>query len=91
MAIDAANGRLSLPDDAKVRMLCEELGEICARNVAAAMQVIPTDQQSRIARELVTKQITVIGQMVTGATVRAVRKRGSETVLAQLLSGMGRQ
>lgn len=89
MSLDTAAGRLSLPDDVRVRQLCDELGEICARNVAAAMQVIPSDQQPKIARQLVTKQVVVIGTMVTGATVRAVRQRGSEGALARMLSGMG--
>lgn len=87
--VDPDNGRIALPDDARVRMLCEELGDICARSIAAGMQVIPVDQQRRIARELLSKQVVVIGRMVTDATVGAVRKRGNESALAQLLNGIG--
>lgn len=83
--VAATQGRITLPDDARVTALCDELGAIAARYLLAGIANVPEGQRRRTARALVLRQVQVMAMLVTQRTLRHVRH---DQAVRQMLAGI---
>jgi hypothetical protein len=84
----AARGRINLPDDRRVTILCEELGAIAARYVLAGISTVQPEHRREVARRLVLAQVKVMARMIVQTTVRHARQRGDATAVTRMLAGI---